>query len=69
MHRRRRNLTLLSGDSPLQNAGLAGLLPYNAKYIPGYRHYDVVTAAEKQNSGLPELASSYIANFMITPGN
>lgn len=61
----KRNLTLLSGDSPVQNAGLAGLLPYNAKYIPGYRHYDVVTAAEKQNNGMPEPASSYIADFMI----
>ncbi|APA97104.1 hypothetical protein [Nocardia seriolae] len=61
----RRNLTLFSGDSPVQNAGLGGLVPYNAKFIPGYRHYDVVTAAEKQNSGMPELASSDIANFMI----
>ncbi|MCU1641259.1 MAG: hypothetical protein JWN03_1534, partial [Nocardia sp.] len=63
----RRNLTLLSGDSPVQNAGLGGLLPYNAKYIPGYRHYDVVTAAEKQNNGLPEPASSYIAAFITQP--
>ncbi|WP_405494779.1 hypothetical protein [Nocardia sp. NBC_00511] len=65
----RRNLTLLAGDSPLQNAGLGGLLPYNAKLIPGYRHYDIVTAAEKQNSGMPESASTYIANFMTTPPN
>ncbi|TLG00338.1 hypothetical protein FEK35_24150 [Nocardia cyriacigeorgica] len=62
-----RNLTLLSGDSPLQNAGYGGLLPYNVKIIPGYRHYDVVTAAERQNSGMPELASSYIANFLLKP--
>jgi hypothetical protein len=62
-----RNLTLLSGDSPVQNAGLGGLLPYNAKFIPGYRHYDVVTAAEKQNNGVPELASSYIAGFITKP--
>ncbi|WP_327141258.1 hypothetical protein [Nocardia sp. NBC_01327] len=65
----RRNLTLLSGDSPVQNAGFGGLLPYNAKYIPGYRHYDVVTAAEKQNNGLPEPASSYIAAFMTQPAS
>ncbi|QLY28308.1 hypothetical protein H0264_23330 [Nocardia huaxiensis] len=63
----RRNLTLLAGDSPLQNAGYAGLLPYNAKLIAGYRHYDIVTAAETQNSGVPELASTYIANFLIAP--
>ncbi|MFI6217559.1 hypothetical protein ACIBCD_36610 [Nocardia brasiliensis] len=60
----RRNLTLLSGDSPLQNAGWGGILPANAKIIPGYRHYDVMTAAEKQNNGMPEMASSLIANFL-----
>ncbi len=38
---------------------------HNAKFIPGYRHYDVVTAAEKRNSDLPEPASGYIANFLI----
>ncbi|MFE6862670.1 hypothetical protein [Nocardia sp. NPDC057668] len=59
-----RNLTLLAGDSPLQNAGYAGLLPANAKLIPGYRHYDVITATERQNNGLPEMASTYIANFL-----
>ncbi|MEV6273693.1 hypothetical protein [Nocardia sp. NPDC051832] len=62
-----RNLTLLAGDSPLQNAGYAGLLPANAKIIPGYRHYDVVTAAERQNNGMPEMASSLIANFLTQP--
>ncbi|MGW4244294.1 hypothetical protein [Nocardia sp. NPDC004722] len=60
----KRNLTLFAGDSPVQNVALAGLAPYNAKYLPGYRHYDVVTAAEKQNNGLPEPASSYIAAFL-----
>ncbi|MFI6996505.1 hypothetical protein [Nocardia sp. NPDC050175] len=63
----RRNLTLLSGDSPLQNAGYGGLLPANAKIIPGYRHYDVVTAAERQNNGMPEMASTLIANFRTQP--
>ncbi|MEV6560064.1 hypothetical protein AB0M22_30400 [Nocardia sp. NPDC051756] len=63
----RRNLTLLSGDSPLQNAGYGGILPANAKIIPGYRHYDVVTAAERQNNGMPEMASSLIANFLTQP--
>lgn len=62
-----RILTLLSGDSPVQNTKYAGIVPANARYIPGYRHYDVVTAAEKQNTGLPELASSYIAGFMTSP--
>jgi hypothetical protein len=65
----RRNLTLMSGDSPVQNAGYGGLLPYNTKFLPGYRHYDVVTAAERQNSGIPELASSYIAGFITKPVN
>ncbi|WP_157762779.1 hypothetical protein [Nocardia yamanashiensis] len=62
-----RNLTLLAGDSPLQNAGYAGLLPANAKIIPGYRHYDVVTAAERQNNGMPEMASALIADFLTRP--
>ncbi|MFF2556897.1 hypothetical protein ACFVUS_38240 [Nocardia sp. NPDC058058] len=63
----RKNLTILAGDSPLQNAGYAGLLPANAKLIPGYRHYDVVTAAERQNNGMPEMASTLIANFLTQP--
>ncbi|MFB8007324.1 hypothetical protein [Nocardia sp. NPDC056000] len=62
-----RNLTLLAGDSPLQNAGYAGLLPANAKLIPGYRHYDVITAAERQNNGMPEMASTLIADFLTRP--
>ncbi|MBJ8347096.1 hypothetical protein [Antrihabitans sp. YC2-6] len=64
-----RNLTLLSGDSPVQNTGYGGLLPYNAKFVPGYRHYDIVTAAERQNSGMPELASTYVAAFITKPAN
>lgn len=57
-------LTLLSGDSPVQNVKYGALVPANAIYLPGYRHYDVVTAAEKQNSGLPEPASAAIAAFI-----
>lgn len=57
-------LTLLAGDSPVQNIKYGGLVPANAKYIPGYRHYDVVTAAEKQNNGQPEPASAAIAAFV-----
>ncbi|OZD70997.1 hypothetical protein CH272_21390 [Rhodococcus sp. 05-340-1] len=59
-------LTLLSGDSPVQNTKYGGLVPANAEYIPGYRHYDVVTAAEKQNNGRPEAASAAIAAFVTT---
>jgi len=57
-------LTLLSGDSPVQNVKYGALVPANAIYLPGYRHYDVVTAAEKQNNGLPEPASAAIAAFV-----
>ncbi|MGX1806448.1 hypothetical protein ACWIGI_12095 [Nocardia sp. NPDC055321] len=64
---RSRNLTVLAGDSPLQNAGYGGILPANTKIVPGYRHYDVVTAAERQNNGMPEMVSSLIVNFMINP--
>ncbi|AJW40215.1 hypothetical protein NY08_2187 [Rhodococcus sp. B7740] len=57
-------LTLLSGDSPVQNVKYGALVPANAIYLPGYRHYDVVTAAEQQNNGLPEPASAAIAAFV-----
>lgn len=41
------------------------LVPKNTVVVPGYRHIDVVAAAQKQNNGRPEGASKAMTDFLL----
>jgi hypothetical protein len=54
---------LLAGDGIL--AGDGSVDPeLNAIIAPGYQHLDVLTAAQKQNDGRPEIISTNLAAFV-----
>nr|WP_042191028.1 hypothetical protein [Kibdelosporangium sp. MJ126-NF4]CEL19788.1 FIG00863064: hypothetical protein [Kibdelosporangium sp. MJ126-NF4]CTQ97013.1 FIG00863064: hypothetical protein [Kibdelosporangium sp. MJ126-NF4] len=62
-----RLLTVIAGDGPNQNVGIGGLIPNNALRPAGYRHFDAVTAAAKQNNGRPEPVSTALVDLAFPP--
>ena len=62
----RPRITLLAGDGLLAgNARVAA--EHHPVVAPGYQHLDVLTAARVQNGGRPEIVSTELARFAVSP--
>jgi hypothetical protein len=62
----RPTITLLAGDGLL--AGNARVIAeHHPVFAPGYQHLDVLTAAGVQNGGRPEIVSTNLARFAVSP--
>lgn len=60
---RKPRFVVLAGDGVLRKAGIGALDPHTV--LPGYEHLDVLTAAERQNSGQPERSSQTLVDFTL----